>query len=79
VDYLGIKPEQQVLAHCGGGVAASVPFFALKYMLGYPNVKMYKESQLEWLQDQRQLPFWTYDAPYLKREADWLQRAGATA
>jgi thiosulfate/3-mercaptopyruvate sulfurtransferase len=73
VDYLGIKPQQQVLAHCGGGVAASVPFFALKFMLGFPNVKMYKESQLEWLQDQRQLPFWTYDAPYLKREADWLQ------
>lgn len=36
-------------------------------------MKMYKESQLEWLQDQRQLPFWTYAAPYLKREADWLQ------
>jgi len=73
VDYLGIKPEQQVLSHCGGGVAASVPFFALKFMLGFPNVKMYKESQLEWLQDGRQLPYWTYDAPALKREADWLQ------
>ena len=73
VSYLGIRPDQQVLTHCGGGVAASVPFFALKFMLGYPDVKMYKESQLEWLQDQRQLPFWTYAAPYLKREADWLQ------
>jgi thiosulfate/3-mercaptopyruvate sulfurtransferase len=71
--YLGIRPEQHVQTHCGGGVAASVPFFALKFMLGYPRVSLYRESQLEWLQDERGLPFWTYDAPYLKRDANWLQ------
>lgn len=76
VDYLGIKPEQQVHTYCGGGVAASVPFFALKYILGYPQVKMYKESQLEWLQDQRSLPMWTYDAPYLQRDMHWLNAWG---
>ena len=75
-DYLGIKPEQTIHTYCGGGVAASVPFFALKYILGYPQVKMYKESQLEWLQDQRSLPFWTYDAPYLQRDMHWLNAWG---
>jgi 3-mercaptopyruvate sulfurtransferase SseA len=59
LDYLGIKPEQQIHSHCGGGMAASVSFFAMKFMLGYPNVKLYKESQMEWLKDERGLPFWT--------------------
>lgn len=72
LDYLGVKPEQEVLTHCGGGVAAAVPFFALRYLAGYPKVRLYKESQIEWLQDERGLPFWTYDAPYLKRDMAWL-------
>jgi len=33
LDHLGIKPEQQVLTYCGGGGAAAVPFFALKFLL----------------------------------------------
>ena len=70
--YLGVKPEQQIYSHCGGGIAASVPFFAAKMMLGYPKVKLYKESQLEWLRDDRGLPFWTYDAPNMLREKSWL-------
>jgi 3-mercaptopyruvate sulfurtransferase SseA len=74
--HLGVKPEQQVHTHCGGGIAASVPFFAMKFMLDYPNVKLYKESQLEWLRDDRGLPFWTYDAPYLTRDRNWLNGWG---
>jgi thiosulfate/3-mercaptopyruvate sulfurtransferase len=74
--YLGVKPEQQVYTHCGGGIAASVPFFAMKFMLDYPRVKLYKESQLEWLRDDRGLPFWTYDAPQLTREKAWLNGWG---
>jgi thiosulfate/3-mercaptopyruvate sulfurtransferase len=70
--YLGITPEKQLHAHCGGGIAASVPFFAAKFMLDYPTVKLYKESQLEWLRDDRGLPFWTYDAPNLAREKHWV-------
>lgn len=70
--YLGIRPEQEIHTHCGGGVAATVPFFAMKFLAGYPNVKVYKESQLEWLQDPRGLPFWTYAAPNIKRDAAWL-------
>jgi thiosulfate/3-mercaptopyruvate sulfurtransferase len=75
--YLGIRPEQQVHTYCGGGVAASVPFFAMKFLLGYPQVRLYKESQLEWLQDERQLPFWTYSAPYLQRDMNWLSGWGS--
>lgn len=74
--YLGIHPEQKVLSHCGGGIAASVPFFALKYLLGYSNVKLFPGSLLEWAADQRELPLWTYDEPYLIRDASWLQGWG---
>ena len=70
--YLGVKPEQQLYSHCGGGLAATVPFFAAKFMLDYPRVKLYKESQLEWVRDDRGLPFWTYDAPNMTREKGWL-------
>ncbi len=75
--YLGIKPEQLVHAHCGGGIAASVPFFAMKFMLDYPRVKLYKESQLEWLRDDRGLPIWTYDAPNMTRDKTWLSGWGS--
>jgi 3-mercaptopyruvate sulfurtransferase SseA len=71
--YLSITPEQHIYTHCGGGIAASVPFFVLKFLLGYPDVKLYPGSQLEWVSDQRELPLWTYDAPYLLRETQWLQ------
>jgi 3-mercaptopyruvate sulfurtransferase SseA len=71
--YLSITPEQHIYTHCGGGIAASVPFFALKFLLGYPDVKLFPGSQLEWVSDERGLPFWTYDAPYLLRETQWLQ------
>jgi len=70
--YLGIKPEQKIESHCGGGIAATVPFFALRFVSGYSNVRVYRESQLEWLQDERGLPMWTYDAPNMKRDAPWL-------
>ncbi len=70
--YLSIKPEQEIHSHCGGGGAAAVPYFALKYLAGYPKVKLSLESQMGWLQDERDLPFWTYAAPGLMRDTDWL-------
>ena len=76
VKYVGITPEQQVYTYCGGGIAASVPFFALKFIADYPSVKLYQESELGWLQDERVLPFWTYDAPLLMRESNWLKTWG---
>ena len=68
-----INPEQKIYSHCGGGISASVPFFAIKFLLHYPNVKLYAGSELDWLSDERELPYWTYDAPYLLRETNWLQ------
>lgn len=76
VSYLGIRPEQRIHSHCGGGVAASVPFFALKFLLNFPNVTLYTESQMGWLSDERDLPYWTYDAPFLMRDTNWLQSWG---
>jgi thiosulfate/3-mercaptopyruvate sulfurtransferase len=70
--YLGIQPDQVVLSHCGGGVAASVPWFALQFMVERPLVKLYLESQREWLQDERGLPYWTYSAPHIQRQSAWL-------
>lgn len=74
--YFDINPDQKVLTHCGGGVSASVPFFVLKFILNYPNVKLFMESQMGWLADERGLPFWTYDSPLLMRETNWLKTWG---
>lgn len=75
--YLNIRPEQQIYTYCGGGVAASVPFFALKFLAGYPNVKLFTESEMGWLADERELPYWTHDAPFLMRKAAWLRSASS--
>ena len=70
--YLGVTPDHAVYSHCGGGLAATVPFFAMKFIVDYPDVKLYKESQLEYLRDDRGLPFWTYDEPQMLREKTWV-------
>lgn len=70
--HLGITPDRAVHSHCGGGGAAAVPFFALKFVAGYPQVTLFPGSQREWQRDDRGLPFWTYSAPMLMRDADWV-------
>ena len=77
LDHLGIRRGQQVLTYCGGGGAAAVPFFALKYLLDYPEVRLFQESQMGWLQDERELPVWGYAAPYLARDTPWLKAWGS--
>ncbi|MGE0455507.1 MAG: sulfurtransferase [Vicinamibacteria bacterium] len=74
--YLGLRPEQRIHSYCGGGVAASVPFFALKFLLDYPKVALFPESEMGWLADSRELPYWTYDAPHLMRGTSWVQSWG---
>ena len=49
--YLNVRPDQEVYTYCGGGVAASAPFFALKFILGYPKVKLFVESEMGWVAD----------------------------
>lgn len=73
LDHLGVRRDQQVLTYCGGGGAAAVPYFVLAHLLGYPDVRMFQESQFGWLQDPRELPVWTYGAPALVRDAAWLK------
>jgi len=70
--FLGITPDREVHSHCGGGGAAAVPFFALRFIAGYPQVTLFPGSQMEWLRDDRGLPFWTYQQPMLMRDADWV-------
>ena len=74
--HLGIRRDQEVHAHCGGGGAAAVPYFALKHLAGHSRVKLSVESQMGWLQDDRQLPYWTYGAPAMMRDAEWLPAWG---
>jgi thiosulfate/3-mercaptopyruvate sulfurtransferase len=73
LDYFKIKSNQNIYSHCGGGISASVPFFAVKFILHYPSVKLYAGSEIDWLADERELPYWSYDEPYLLRETNWLQ------
>lgn len=43
----GIQPQQQVVAYCNGGVAATTILFSLA-MLGYPHLTNYDGSWNEW-------------------------------
>jgi thiosulfate/3-mercaptopyruvate sulfurtransferase len=69
---LGIDEQTPVLTYCGGGVAATLPWFALQVLMGWPQVSVYVGSQREWLRDERGLPMWTWAEPQLLRSADWL-------
>jgi 3-mercaptopyruvate sulfurtransferase SseA len=70
--FLGIRPEQQVITYCGGGIAAAGPYFAIRHLAGYERVKLYLGSQLEWVRDERGLPLWTDARPALRRSIGWL-------
>jgi thiosulfate/3-mercaptopyruvate sulfurtransferase len=70
--HIGITPNRQVITYCGGGVAASLSYFTAKFLLGYPDVKLYKGSQREWLRDDRGLPFWTFAEPNRLRDPQWV-------
>ena len=74
--HLGIRPDQEVHAHCGGGGAAAVPYFAIRHLAGHQKVRLSVESQMGWLQDDRDLSFWTYGAPAMMRDTEWLHSWG---
>jgi len=46
----GVTPEKEVITYCTAGVRAAHLFFTLK-VAGYPNVKNYPGSWLEWSND----------------------------
>jgi len=43
----GVKPQEQVVAYCNGGVAATTVLFSLA-LLGYPRLTNYDGSWNEW-------------------------------
>lgn len=69
---LDMDEKTPVLTYCGGGVAATLPWFALHVLMGWPQVSVYVGSQREWLRDERGLPLWTWAEPQRLRSADWL-------
>jgi thiosulfate/3-mercaptopyruvate sulfurtransferase len=44
----GLKPDQDTIAYCRIGERSSHTWFALTYLLGYPNVRNYDGSWTEW-------------------------------
>ena len=45
----GITSDKTIIALCNSGARASKGFFALKSILGYPNVKIYEGGLNEWV------------------------------
>lgn len=69
---LGMDAQTPVLTYCGGGVAATLPWFALHVLMGRSQVSVYVGSQREWLRDERGLPMWRWVEPQRLRDVDWL-------
>jgi thiosulfate/3-mercaptopyruvate sulfurtransferase len=51
----GVVKQKEVIVHCRTGREASHVYFTLKYVLGFPNVRLYRGSWVEWAAD-RNLP-----------------------
>jgi thiosulfate/3-mercaptopyruvate sulfurtransferase len=48
LEALGVTKDKPVIVYCNTGHQASDGFYTLKYRLGYPNVRLYNGSWLEW-------------------------------
>ena len=44
----GITPEKRIIAYCNSATEASHVHFTLRYLLGYPSVRVYVGSWTEW-------------------------------
>jgi thiosulfate/3-mercaptopyruvate sulfurtransferase len=47
----GITPDKDVIAYCNSATEASHVSFALRYLLGYPRVRIYVGSWTEWAEN----------------------------
>lgn len=47
-DSMSITPNKEVITYCRIGERSAHMWFALKYLLGYPNAKSYDGSWMEW-------------------------------
>ena len=48
---IGVTPDKPVIVYCGKGLRSTNTWFVLKYVLGYPDVKVYDGSFSEWAAD----------------------------
>ena len=48
----GVVKQKEVIVHCRTGREASHLYLTLKYVLGFPNVRLYRGSWVEWAADQ---------------------------
>jgi thiosulfate/3-mercaptopyruvate sulfurtransferase len=51
----GITPDRDIIAYCNSATEASHVHFTLRYLLGYPRVRVYVGSWTEWA-ERRELP-----------------------
>jgi thiosulfate/3-mercaptopyruvate sulfurtransferase len=58
----GITKDKEIVVHCRTGREASHVYFTLKHVLGYPRVRLYRGSWVEWSAD-RTLPVKTGSEP----------------
>ena len=58
----GITPDRDIIAYCNSATEASHVYFTLRYLLGYPRVRIYVGSWTEWAENQS-LPVATGDRP----------------
>jgi thiosulfate/3-mercaptopyruvate sulfurtransferase len=58
----GITPDKDIIAYCNSATEASHVHFTLRYLLGYPRVRIYVGSWTEWSEDER-LPVATGPRP----------------
>jgi thiosulfate/3-mercaptopyruvate sulfurtransferase len=49
----GVTKDKEVITYCEAGPRAADAYFALKEILGYPNVKVYVGSMMEWGNDDK--------------------------
>lgn len=47
-EEIGLEKSDDIIAYCRIGERSSLTWFTLKYLLGFPNVKNYDGSWLEW-------------------------------
>ncbi len=52
---LGVTKDKEIIVHCRTGREASHLYFTLKHVLGFPHVRLYRGSWVEWSAD-RTLP-----------------------
>jgi thiosulfate/3-mercaptopyruvate sulfurtransferase len=48
----GITPERDVIAYCNSATESSHIYFTLRYLLGYPRVRVYVGSWTEWAENE---------------------------